>query len=224
MTSLTFMFRKIKFGSRDSIGYGKCDLPAQVLETTGLWIVPSQETLAEVRRHGRAPGEGLLGVSNVLREVMPLFVMCDPLDVGTTVNSRSTDLPAVYVYDKYPGGLGFSLKAYDLIEEIMRASLELIRSCTCARGCPSCVGSPIPPFSQLDPEAGGKGMIPDKEASLVILHHLLELDPYTPAPAELGADGAPPAERPRGKALPLELQGKLRAELGKRRQSARPQR
>ncbi len=223
VTSLTFMFRKIKFGSRDSIGYGKCDLPAQVLETAGLWIVPPPETFAEVRRHGRAPGEGLLGVSNVLREVLPLFVMCDPLDVGTTVNSRSTDTPAVYVYDKYPGGLGFSLRAYDLMEEIMRAALELIASCTCSRGCPSCVGSPIPPFSQLDPEEGGKGMIPDKEAAIVILHHLLELDPYTPGPAR-GGDGAPAAERPRGKALPVELQGKLRAELGKRRQSTKLQR
>ena len=217
VTSLTFMFRKIKFGSRDSIGYGKCDLPPQVLETQGLWIVPPPETFAEVRRHGRVPGEGLLGISNVLREVVPLFVMCDPLDIGTTVNSRSTDSPAVYVYDKYPGGLGFSLKAYDLVEEIMKASLDLIASCACARGCPSCVGSPIPPFSQLDPEAGAKGMIPDKEAALVILHHLLSLDPYTPKSGPENADGTPAAERPKGKPLPVELQGKLRAELGKKR-------
>ena len=40
VTDLTFMFRKIKFGSRDSIGYGKCDLPPQVLETAGMWIEP----------------------------------------------------------------------------------------------------------------------------------------------------------------------------------------
>ncbi len=221
VTSLTFMFRKIKFGSRDSIGYGKCDLPPQVLETAGLWIVPPPETFAEVRRHGRAPGEGLLGVSNVLREVLPLFVMCDPLDIGTTVNSRSTDSPAVYVYDKYPGGLGFSLKAYDLVEEIMKAALDLISSCTCTRGCPSCVGSPIPPFSQLDPETGGKGMIPDKEAALVILHHLLGIGPYTPRPVERAPGEGPPPERPRGKPLPLELQGKLRAELAKKRGAGR---
>ena len=70
-----------------------------------MWVVPPAEAFAEVRRHGRTPGEGLLGLSNVLREVAPLFVMCDPLDIGTTVNSRSTDSPAVYIYDKYPGGL-----------------------------------------------------------------------------------------------------------------------
>lgn len=220
VTSLTFMFRKIKFGSRDSIGYGKCDLPPQVLETAGLWIVPSPEVLAEVRRWGRVPGEGLLGLSNVLREVIPLFVMCDPLDIGTTVNSRSTGGPAVYVYDKYPGGLGFSLKAYDLVDEIMEAALELIASCSCTRGCPSCVGSPIPPFSQLDPDTGGKGMIPDKEAALVILHRLLEKEPYTPAPLEQPRDEEVLAERPTGKPLPTELEGKLREELRKKRKRA----
>jgi DEAD/DEAH box helicase domain-containing protein len=220
VTSLTFMFRKIKFGSRDSIGYGKCDLPPQILETAGVWVVPPAEALAEVRRHGRTPGEGLLGLSNVLREVAPLFVMCDPLDIGTTVNSRSTDSPAVYIYDKYPGGLGFSLKAYDLVEEIMTAALELIMTCSCSHGCPSCVGSPIPPFSQLDPETGGKGMIPDKEAALVILHALLQKEPYIPKPVERARDEAPAPERPKGRALPLELQGKLRAELHKKRRPA----
>jgi len=213
VTSLTFMFRKIKFGSRDSIGYGKCDLPPQVLETVGFWIVPPPEVLAEVRRWGRVPSEGLLGLSNVLKEVVPLFVMCDPLDIGTTVNSRSTDSPAIYVYDKYPGGLGFAMKAYELIEEIMNASHELISSCGCERGCPSCVGSPLPPFSQLDPETGGKGMIPDKEAALIIVHALLEMEPYIPKVTEEAKGEDKVLARPAGKPLPVELEGKLRENL-----------
>ncbi|UCF04332.1 MAG: DEAD/DEAH box helicase [bacterium] len=221
VTSLTFMFRKIKFGSRDSIGYGKCELPPQVLETSGLWIVPPPDALAAVRRCGRVPGEGLLGLSNVLREVVPLFVMCDPLDIGTTVNSRSTGSPAVYLYDKYPGGLGFSLKAYDLIESIMEAALELIGTCSCKHGCPSCVGSPIPPFSQLDPDTGGKGMIPDKEAALVILHYLLEKEPYQPPPPERSIEIEETFERPEGKPIPVELESKLRAGLRRKRMRSR---
>ncbi|MBN2070537.1 MAG: DEAD/DEAH box helicase [Candidatus Krumholzibacteriota bacterium] len=217
VTDLTFMFRKIKFGSRDSIGYGKCDLPPQVLETVGMWIEPPHEVMELVRKWGRVPSEGLLGLSNVLREVAPLFIMCDPLDIGTTVNSRSTPFPAVYLYDKYPGGLGFALKAYDLIEEIMQASRELIETCDCRRGCPSCVGSPIPPFTQLDPDTGGRGMIPDRESALVILHCLLEEKPYEPLPLE-EKGGAGEVERPEGKALPAELEAKLRKSLsGKRR-------
>lgn len=215
VTDLTFMFRKIKFGSRDSIGYGKCDLPPQVLETAGMWIIPPPEVFTLVRKWGRVPSEGLLGLSNVLREVVPLFVMCDPLDIGTTVNARSTAVQAVFLYDKYPGGLGFSLKSYDLIDEIMEAALELIESCPCDRGCPSCVGSPIPPFSQLDPDTGGRGMIPDKEAALVILHAMLQIEPYKPAPPD-AKRGVVDEKRPAGKPLPVELEGKLREELYKR--------
>ena len=215
VTDLTFMFRKIKFGSRDSIGYGKCDLPPQVLETAGLWLQPPPEAMALARKWGRVPSEGLLGLSNVLREVAPLFIMCDPMDIGTTVNSRSTGSPAVYLYDKYPGGLGFALKAYDIIEEILQAANELIETCQCGRGCPSCVGSPIPPHTQLDPDTGGRGMIPDREAALVILHYLLEEKPYTPLPPE-EAGGGNEIERPEGKALPAELEEKLRMSLLKK--------
>jgi DEAD/DEAH box helicase domain-containing protein len=141
--------------------------------------------------------------------------MCDPLDIGTTVNARSTAVQAVFIYDKYPGGLGFSLKAYDLIEEIMNAALELIESCSCERGCPSCVGSPLPPFSQLDPDTGGRGMIPDKEAALVILHFLLQKEPYHPLPTEKEGE-LKDEKRPSGKPLPVELEGKLREELYRR--------
>lgn len=216
VTNLTFMFKKIKFGSRDSIGYGKIDLPPQVLETAGLWIVPPPEVLALVRKWGRVPAEGLLGLSNVLREVVPLFVMCDPLDIGTTVNSRSTGSPAVYLYDKYPGGLGFALKAYDLVEEIMQAAHELIDTCQCKHGCPSCVGSPIPPFSQLDADTGGRGMIPDREAALVVLHYMLQIEAYEPAPPE-NSSGGKKVERPKGKPLPVELEKKLRQTLLKKK-------
>jgi DEAD/DEAH box helicase domain-containing protein len=150
---------------------------------------------------------------------VPLFVMCDPLDIGTTVNSRSTGGPAVYLYDKYPGGLGFSLKAYDMVEEIMEAALELIETCGCSHGCPSCVGSPIPPFSQLDPEIGGKGMIPDKEAALVILHALLEKAPYVPPPpTERRRSDVELMDRPKGKPLPPELEVKLKKALRKKQQ------
>ncbi len=214
VTDLTFMFRKIKFGSRDSIGFGKCDLPPQILETAGTWIVPPAEIHREVRKHGRVPGEGMLGLSNVLREVAPLFVMCDPLDIGTTVNSRSTGGPALFIYDKYPGGLGFALKSYDLADQIMEAALELIQSCDCEHGCPSCVGSPIPPFSQADPDTGGRGMIPDKEAALVILHLILEKEPYIPAPLD-HSRAEPEIERPEIKPLPPELEVKLRRSLHK---------
>jgi hypothetical protein len=34
----------------------------------------------------------------------------------------------------------------------------------------------------LDPDTAAKGRIPDKEGALIILHELLELEPYIPKP------------------------------------------
>ncbi|MBI4720094.1 MAG: DEAD/DEAH box helicase [Chitinivibrionia bacterium] len=183
VTSVTFMFKKVKFGSRDSLGYGALDLPAVTLLTSGMWVIPPEEAYACVRRAGRVPREGLLGVSNVIREVIPVFAMCDMMDVGSSVDASAANAPGIFVYDRYPGGLGFSHKAYELLDDIMSAALELIDSCPCEHGCPSCVGSPLPTFTQLDPDVGSRGLIPDKESAKSILHFLLEKEPYLPSTA-----------------------------------------
>jgi DEAD/DEAH box helicase domain-containing protein len=174
------MFKKIKFGSRDSIGYGNLELPTQTLETMALWIAPSLEVLTKVTRYGRVPAEGMWGIANVLPDVVSLFAMCDPMDLGTVVDSKNVGVPAVFLYDKYPGGLGFAQKAYHMIEEVLSAALDLIHACPCEDGCPSCVGAPLPPHMQQDPDVMGKGRIPDREAALVLLHALLGRPDYIP--------------------------------------------
>ncbi|MCL6613473.1 MAG: DUF1998 domain-containing protein, partial [Firmicutes bacterium] len=198
-----YLFRKIKFGTKDSIGFGKIDLPVREMATTAFWVVPPASTLRRVRESGRDPIEGLFGVANVLTEVLPLLVMADPTDVGSTVDLANFGQAALFVYDKYPGGLGFAHKAYDLIEEVFAAALDLVANCPCTEGCPSCVGAPLPPQVQLDPEISGRGRIPDKEAALCLLHDLLELAPYVPKPKAAGTVAAPAAASSEQKPPPL---------------------
>jgi len=203
VTWQTTAFKKIEFHSLDSIGYGRLDLPSQSLETMAAWLIPSQEVLAEVEAQGRKPVEGLQGIRNVAVQVLPLFAMCDRQDLGGIVNSTNTGTPTIFLYDRYPGGLGFAEKGYGLIEEVMGACLSLIRECGCEQGCPSCVGSPVtrPPI-HADPDVMGGYPVPDKEAALVILHHLLGREPYVPkgpppgAPERAGDGGAPAAKAP----------------------------
>jgi DEAD/DEAH box helicase domain-containing protein len=183
-----YLFKKIRFGTRESVGFGPIDLPVQTLETDGCWITAPAAALAEVARYGRVPGEGLWGIANVLRDVITLHAMCDVMDVGTTVDSRGTGVPAIFLYDRYPGGLGFSQKIFGLIEEVMQGACDLIAKCPCEEGCPSCVGAPVLPQSTNDPEQSGRGRIPDKEGALVLLHHLLEKESYIPkGPARVWA-------------------------------------
>jgi DEAD/DEAH box helicase domain-containing protein len=117
---------------------------------------------------------------------LPFLVMSDSMDIGSTVDLANTGAPTIFLYDKYPGGVGFAQRAYEMVEEVFRKALDLITACECADGCPSCVGSPLPPHSQLDPDTAAKGRIPDKEGALIILHELLELEPYIPKPKPVG--------------------------------------
>jgi DEAD/DEAH box helicase domain-containing protein len=235
VTSVTYMFKKIKFGSRDSLGFGALDLPAQVLHTSGMWLIPSEETYtsgmwlipseetyARVRKAGRVPREGLLGISNIIKEVIPLYAMCDTMDVGAAVDSSAANAPAIFVYDRFPGGLGFAHKAYELIDDILQACLDLLNGCWCEHGCPSCVGSPIPPFSQLDPDVSARGLIPDREAAKSILHVLLGKEAYVPAPSDRAHDAArEEAARAidvalrESKKLPTPLERRIRDRVGK---------
>jgi DEAD/DEAH box helicase domain-containing protein len=216
VTNTVIMFRKIKFGSRDSIGFGSLDLPPQDLQTGAMWLVPSLEMLKNVKDFGRLPVEGMIGIANVVSEVIPLFSMCDVVDIGATVDSSNTGVPTLFVYDKYPGGLGFAQKVYDIVEQVVEACWVLIHACPCPDGCPSCVGSPVPIYVQHGADVEIKGRIPDKEAALVLLHDLLGKEPYIPKPVthpRIGVAGAAPAPQapPRDvKPLPESVELRIR--------------
>jgi DEAD/DEAH box helicase domain-containing protein len=184
VTTTVYMFRKIKFFSRDSVGFGNLDLPPLPLNTEALWIIPPRQVLERVRQYNRVPEDGLLGVANAAIGVLPLWVMCDRADVGSAVDSASTGSPAIFLYDRYPGGLGFAQKAHGLVEPLLESALFLIEECECEDGCPSCVGSPVPVFGPTDTDTDTRGKIPDKEAALCILHDLLQKEPYVPKPVD----------------------------------------
>jgi len=93
-----------------------------------------------------------------------LLMMCDRSDLGTAVGerppsaaseinweefatARASDFetqeffePNLYIYDAYPGGIGFSEPLYGICGTLLNRTLELISACPCENGCPSCVG------------------------------------------------------------------------------------
>lgn len=50
--------------------------------------------------------------------------------------------PTIFIYDKYPGGVGFGEGLFDNHRDFVKMARELIADCKCERGCPSCVGPP----------------------------------------------------------------------------------
>ncbi|MBN1417387.1 MAG: DEAD/DEAH box helicase [Planctomycetes bacterium] len=218
VTTAVPMFKKVRFWTRESIGFEKLELPPQKVETTSLWIAPPPAVRDRLLEHGRVPGEALVGIANLVVEVAPIFILCDPSDIGAVTDATNLGEEAIFIYDRHPGGMGFSQRALDLIEPLFAAARERAASCPCKTGCPSCVGAAVPRFAQTDIDSGTRGRIPDKEAALIALHGLLGLEPYIPKyppPAEVAPpEGLPPKEpRERAETIRARIRDKLRGKV-----------
>ncbi|MFN8460268.1 MAG: DEAD/DEAH box helicase [Anaerolineales bacterium] len=107
---------------------------------------------------------GLAGLAYVLGNLAPLFLMCDSGDLGRhiePVENQTFGQPTVVLYDSVPAGIGFSQKLFELHDELIARAFELVHACSCADGCPSCVGP--------GGENGGGG----KQEALEILKRLI---------------------------------------------------
>jgi DEAD/DEAH box helicase domain-containing protein len=162
----TVAFKKIKFETRENLGLGPVDLPAQTLATTGFWVVVSPAILGWVKSRGLRPSEGLVGMRNLLIQALPLIAMCDPRDISGSVNSSNLGVPTVFVYDRYPGGLGYTEKGYSQIGPLLAIARDMVERCPCQDGCPSCVGLPnLRPAIHSDPDLARGFPVPSKEAT-----------------------------------------------------------
>jgi DEAD/DEAH box helicase domain-containing protein len=86
---------------------------------------------------------GLAGVAYSLGNLAPLFLMCDPKDIGVHSDPHAAiaeDKPAIVIYDQVPAGIGFSERLFEMHADLIQRALELVASCLCTDGCPSCVG------------------------------------------------------------------------------------
>ena len=106
-----------------------------------LTLCPSCHRQAEAGQQTRS---ALGGLGYVLRNLAPLFLMCDPGDILVSVESQSplTKAPTLVIYERIAAGVGFSQRLYELHDELLQSALELVSTCRCRDGCPACVGPP----------------------------------------------------------------------------------
>lgn len=139
--AMATIFKKIKFETHENIGSGPIHLPEQELHTSAAWVSFAESVLDSL---GQTEAEqGLAGLAHVLRHVAPLFVMCDPSDLYVVPQRKAvhSGQPTIFLYDRYPGGVGLSEQVYKEMETILAQAEALICSCPCESGCPSCTGT-----------------------------------------------------------------------------------
>ena len=172
-------FKKIKFFTNENVGAGELQLPENEMHTTSFWITLERALVAALPYPVSERQAGMYGLLHALEAVATLLLMCDPRDLGTAIGERpgSPDAtvaveksatgegkeffePNLYLYDAYPGGIGFSEPLYRVHDVLLRRTRELIAACPCENGCPSCVGP------------AGEKSERTKEAALAILEQL----------------------------------------------------
>ena len=140
VTYLPTIFKKIKLHTHENVGWGKIHLPEDVFHTSSYWIAIESDVVESMPRSDLETG--LVGLAHVLSNVAPVFLMCDPRDIAVwpEIRSPATDTPTIYVYDRVPGGVGFSDRLFQIHRRLLSDSGRLVASCGCEFGCPSCVG------------------------------------------------------------------------------------
>jgi DEAD/DEAH box helicase domain-containing protein len=163
-------FKKIRFYTNENVGSGELDLPEQQMHTTSYWLTVPKAVLASLPYDSEAKRDGVSGMAQAMRTVAQLLLMCDRNDLGVSVNAEgeaatgaapachrgaealakapASDEPRIFIYDNYPGGIGFSAPLFDVQDRLLEASADLIAGCECERGCPSCVG----PIGEIGPQ------------------------------------------------------------------------
>ena len=133
-------------------GVVESHLPPRRLDTDALFIVFGGELEAAM------DGERLPGALHALEHtaigVMGLVAICDRWDVGGVSSPAVQEMMPgmgisvaepqglVAIYDGAQGGSGIANLAYDRLADLARATLSVLETCACERGCPSCIVSP----------------------------------------------------------------------------------
>ncbi|HEY7292926.1 MAG TPA: DEAD/DEAH box helicase [Vicinamibacterales bacterium] len=137
-------FKKIKFYTNENVGSGDLDLPEQQMHTTAYWLTLPEELTRLLPFAPDDRRDGIVALAFALKQVAQLLLMCDGHDIGISIDSDGSPAGAstarIFVYDNYPGGIGFSAPLFGMHDELLAGTQRLIGECGCATGCPGCVG------------------------------------------------------------------------------------
>ncbi|HVH87673.1 MAG TPA: helicase-related protein, partial [Terriglobales bacterium] len=153
-------FKKVKFFTNENVGSGNLELPENEMHTTAFWLTLGHRLLADLPFTLSERQSGIFSLLYALGSMATLLMMCDRRDLGTAVGERPpssaseinwedfatapSDVPEskeffepnLYIYDAYPGGIGFSAPLCRSCSRLLNRTQQLISACPCENGCP----------------------------------------------------------------------------------------
>ena len=185
VTEHILAYEKRRLPGQELLGQVALELPPQIFETVGMWLeIPDAVKNAVYAAGGHFMG-GIHALEHVLISMFPLFALADRYDIGGISHPAHPQVgkAAIFIYDGYPGGVGLSARAYEILEDLLKRSQELTAACPCEDGCPSCIHSP---------KCGSGNKPLDKDAALKIAALLLGMEEEAPPETLVVQEPAPP--------------------------------
>jgi len=162
-------YKKIKFYTSENVGYGDVNLPEKDMHTTSYWFTVPKDLLESLQYTRADIIDGLSGLAYLLHHLAAILLMADVRDIDRCIGDKSGEWfvrhgatgrtivnasgegapeqikvdafdPTVFIFDAYPGGIGFSPLLFDLHDRLLSGARDVIANCPCEHGCPSCVG------------------------------------------------------------------------------------
>lgn len=155
-------FKKLRFRTHENIGFGPVALPDLEIHTrAAYWPLPEAACALEAPRRAAAA----LAVGHAIHHCAALLLMCDPSDLGHAITpghpagfgtvasgmsgpDANAELaaaahPYIVLFDWMPGGAGLATGAFALGEQLFARAAIAVGGCTCAQGCPTCLGPAV---------------------------------------------------------------------------------
>ncbi|MEW6670008.1 MAG: DEAD/DEAH box helicase [Thermodesulfobacteriota bacterium] len=165
-------YEKRALPGQELLGVHPLDLPPRTFETSGFWVEIEDPVYRYVERQGLHYMGGIHAIEHAAIGLFPLFALCDRNDIGGISHTHHPQLgkSAIFIYDGYPGGVGLAQRGFEVVQELLEKTLDLLRECECEEGCPSCIHSP---------KCGNGNKPLDKRAAALVLEILLGHIPFS---------------------------------------------
>ncbi len=177
VTTVATLYKKIRFYTRENVGSGDIALPPEELDTEAFILTLSEATADDLGLAGGDRGTSWRALGELMRRVAPLFIRCQPSDLGLSAQVKSPHFgePTIFLYDRVQGGVGLGELLFGAHRAMFVAALDVVTRCSCEIGCPACVG----PVAEVGPRG--------KETVIRLLEHLGQGP--APEPASPEVDG-----------------------------------
>jgi DEAD/DEAH box helicase domain-containing protein len=149
-------YKKIKFNTHENVGYGEVRLPEMQMQTTAFWLLVPEAVVSAMPYARPTVVDALRGFGHALQTVSAVGLMIDHRDLGMTLGDRHEENgapgkrsgapgfdPTVFLYDQIPGGIGLAPRMFEAQRELMERARTLALTCSCAAGCPACIGPEV---------------------------------------------------------------------------------